>query len=129
MHIGFLTNDKSGPAFESPIALKAVSKLLLLIQWGKLQCCLNTFSCVKGKDSSKLPWALLRSGKFSCFIALDKLKMQQVPTSLRISREISHKLKEIESYLAVFPLSTLYSFKCCLDINQTGRTVLVILAL
>lgn len=50
MHIGFLTNDKSGPAFESPIALKAVSKLLLLIQWGKLQCCLNTFSCVKGKD-------------------------------------------------------------------------------
>lgn len=100
---------KSGPAFESPAALKTVGRLQLPIEWGKLQCCLNKFSCIKGKDSSKLLWVLLRSEKFSCFIALDKLKMQQVPTSLRISREISHKLKEIESYLAVFPLSTLYS--------------------
>lgn len=58
---------------------------------------------------SKLHQVLLRSEKFSCFIAQDKLKMQHVPTSLRISREISHKLKQIESYLAVFPFSTLCS--------------------
>lgn len=99
-----------GQRFESPAALNAVGKLQFPLQWGKLQCCLNTFSWAKGKtDSSKLLWVLLRSEKFSCFIALDKLNTQQVPTSLRISREISHKLKEIESYLAVFPLSTLCS--------------------
>lgn len=50
MHVGLLTNGKSGPAFESPAALKAVGKLGLPVQWGELQRCLNTFSCVKGKD-------------------------------------------------------------------------------
>lgn len=41
---------KSGPAFESPAALKAVGRLQLPIEWGKLQCCLSKFSCKKGKD-------------------------------------------------------------------------------
>lgn len=121
LYIGPLTTDKSGPAFECPAALKAAVKLQLPILWGKLWCCLNFFSFPVEREKtgkSKLLRVLLRSEKFSCFIALDVLKMQQqVPTSLRISREISHKLKQIESYLAVFPLSTLCSFKCCLDIN------------
>lgn len=50
LHIGLLTNGKCGPAFESPAALKAVGKLQLPVPWGKLQCCSNSFSCVKGKD-------------------------------------------------------------------------------
>lgn len=48
MYVGLFTNGKSGPGFESPAALKTVGKLQLPIQWGKLQCCLNTFLC-KGK--------------------------------------------------------------------------------
>lgn len=50
LHIGLLTNGKSGPAFGSPAALKAVGRLQLPVQWGKLQCCLNAFSCAKGRD-------------------------------------------------------------------------------
>lgn len=91
-------------------------KLQLPILWGgKLKCCLNffPFPVQREKDRQKqadLGFAEIREIKFSYFIALDKLKMQQqVPTSLRISREISHKLKQIESYLAIFPLSTLCS--------------------
>lgn len=111
MCIGLLTTDISGLAFESHAALKAVIKLQLPIVWGKLLCCLNSFPVQREKMSkSRLLQVFLRSEKFSCLIALDKLKMQkEVPTSLRISGEISHKLKPIESYLAVFPLSTLCS--------------------
>lgn len=97
----------------SPAALEAVVRFRLLVLWGKLQCLLKLVSFPVHREKmskSKLLQVLLRSEKFSCFIALDKLKMQQqVPTSLRKSREISHKLKQIESYLAVFPLSTLCS--------------------